>query len=282
MSASTPPSGPRPRERVTYTYGYSTVVVEVHGRRTAAREAAFFLPHLRPGMSLLDAGCGPGSITVGLAAAVAPGTVVGLDIERGVLDQARTLAAGQGARAMRCVVGSVGALPFPDGSFDAVFAHTLLEHVRDPVAALRELRRVLRPGGLLGVRDCDWASGIYAPADVDVARAVALYDQIWRENGGHPNGGRHLRRWLRDAGFARVQTSASFRWDGSAADSRAFGELLGHRFTLPNLVEPALANGWADRRDLTRISAACLAWSQHPDAFAAMVMCEALGWKDEG
>jgi SAM-dependent methyltransferase len=282
MSASTPPSGPRPRERATYTYGYSTVVVEVHGRRTAAREAAFFLPHLRPGMSLLDAGCGPGSITVGLAAAVAPGMVVGLDIEPSVLDQARALAAGQGAITMRFVVGSAGTLPFPDGSFDAVFAHTLLEHVRDPVAALRDLRRVLRPGGVLGVRDCDWDSGVYAPVNPDVARAVALYDQVWRGNGGHPAAGRHLRGWLRAAGFTRVHTSASFRWDGSAADARAFGELLGHRFTLPNLVEPALANGWADHEELSRISAACLAWSRHPDAFAAMMMCEAVGWKDEG
>lgn len=282
MSDSTPPSGPRPGERATYTYGYSTVVVEVHGRRTAAREAAFFLPRLRPGMTLLDAGCGPGSITVGLAAAVAPSATVGLDIEASVLEQARALAMAQGAVTVRFLVGNAGALPFPDGSFDAVFAHTLLEHVRDPVAALRELRRVLRPGGVLGVRDCDWASGIVAPADPALTRAAALYEQIWRHNGGHPDCGRHLRGWLRDAGFARVQTSASFRWDGSAAESRAFGELLGHRFTLPNFVEPALTNGWADRAELSRISAGCLAWSRRPDAFAAMVMCEAVGWKHEG
>jgi ubiquinone/menaquinone biosynthesis C-methylase UbiE len=278
---STPPSGPRPRERATYTYGYSTVVLEVHGRRTAAREAAFFLPSLRPGMRLLDAGCGPGSITAGLAAAVAPGAVVGLDIEPSVLDQARAPATEQGAVNLSFVVGTAGALPFPDGSFDAVFAHTLLEHVRDPAAALRELRRVLRPGGVLGVRDCDWASGVYAPAHADVARAVALYEQIWRYNGGHPDCGRHLRAWLQEAGFAHVRTSASFRWDGSAAESRAFGELLGHRLTLPNFVAPALTNGWAGRPELARISAGCLAWSRRPDAFAAMVMCEAVGRKAE-
>ncbi len=213
---------------------------------------------------------------------MAPGTVVGVDIEASVLDRARALAAEQGAGNARFEVGSVDALPFPDASFDAVFAHTLLEHVRDPLVTLPELWRVIRPGGVLGVRDCDWASGIYAPADVDMARAASLYDRIWRYNGGHPHCGRHLHTWLQEAGFTRVATSASFRWDGSVDESRAFGELLGHRFALPNFVEPALAMGWANRPELEQISAGCLAWSRRADAFAAMVMCEAVGWKTEG
>src|SRR5437016_1460749 len=140
----------------TYTYGHSAVVVGVHARRTAASEAAFFLPCLRPGMRLLDVGCGPGSITVGLARAVAPGEVVGVDLAPDVLDAARTLAAEQDLSALRFEAGRAEALPFPDASFDAVFAHTLLEHVPDATPVLREMRRVLRPGGLLGGRDADW------------------------------------------------------------------------------------------------------------------------------
>src|SRR5688572_8059537 len=64
--------------------------------RTVTRDAAFLLPYLHPGMELLDAGCGPGSITVGLAEVVAPGGVVGVDLQAAQVEQARTLAAERG------------------------------------------------------------------------------------------------------------------------------------------------------------------------------------------
>jgi SAM-dependent methyltransferase len=265
-----------------YTYGHSTLVTGIHARRTAAKEAAFFLPHLRPGMRLLDLGCGPGTITAGLAAAAAPGVVVGLDLEPSVLDQARTPAAGQESAGARYVAGTAHTLPFPDASFDAVFAHTLLEHVADPVAVPYEARRVLRPAGVIGVRDCDWGSGVFSPPDPRVEFAASLYARVWRLNGGHPDCGRHLRALLREAGLRRVATSASFRWDGSqdgsTADSRSFGHLLAQRLLLPNFAQPICAHGWADAPTLQVTAAACAAWGRHPDAFAAMIMAEAVGW----
>lgn len=260
----------------TYTYGHHQVVVDVHLRRTAALEAAFFLPHLRPGMRLLDAGCGPGSITIGLARAVAPGEATGIDREAGVLERGRSLAAEQDVSNLRFEAAGVYDLPYADASFDAVFAHTLLEHVRDPARALTELRRVLRPGGVIGVRDCDWSSGIFAPADDAMEQAVDLYARVWEHNGGHPTCGRQLRSWLMQAGFGAVESSASFRWDGTPASSRSFGELLAERFRLPNFIEPVLAMGWSGRETLTRISDGCEAWSRLPDAFAAMIMCESV------
>jgi SAM-dependent methyltransferase len=254
----------------------------VHARRTAAREAAFFLPYLRPGLRLLDAGCGPGSITIGLAEVVAPGDVIGVDRAAGVLAGARAEAQGRGIRNVCFQQGDVGALPFPDDCFDGAFAHTLLEHVADGVRTLRELRRVLRPGGVIGVRDCDWASGVFAPDDPAMAEAMRLYGRVWRHNGGHPRCGRYLRALLREAGFFDIRTSASFRWDGSAEESRDFGELLAHRLALPNFAGPIVENGWCSPERLAQISAACLAWSRGPDAFAAMVMVEAVGTNEPG
>lgn len=269
--------GPGASAGASYTYGYSEGVVAVHAGRTAAREAAFFLPSMRPGTRLLDVGCGPGSITLGLAAAVAPGEAVGLDVEESVLDAARERAAVDGVTNVRFEAGDVAALPFPDGSFDAVFAHTLLEHVGDGGAALREMRRVLRPGGVIGVRDCDWGSGVIAPDNGSVAMAMTLYARVWRHNGGHPHCGRYLRGMLTEGGFTRIETSTSFRWDGTPAETRDFGELLAHRLALPAFAGPILALGICDHPRLERIAADCRAWSRRPDAFAAMMMVEAIG-----
>src|SRR6266542_393565 len=89
---------------------------------------------------------------------------------------------------------------------------------------------------------------------------------------------------LSAAGFAGVKTSTSFRWDGSQDDgvhgSRAFGQLLAQRLSMPNFAGPIVANGWDDQPTLERVSAACARWSEHPDAYAAMIMVEAVGWKE--
>jgi ubiquinone/menaquinone biosynthesis C-methylase UbiE len=116
--------------------------------RTAAKEGAFFVPFLRPGMRVLDLGCGPGSITLGLAETVAPGEVIGVDLQPSQVAQAQALGAARGMMNARFEVADVYRLPFPDGSFDAAFAHVVLMHLREPVRALAEMRRVLRPGGI--------------------------------------------------------------------------------------------------------------------------------------
>jgi ubiquinone/menaquinone biosynthesis C-methylase UbiE len=268
-------SGDEPR--AVYTYGHHQEVVQVHARRSAEREAAFFLPFLRPGMRLLDAGCGPGSITAGLAARVAPGETVGIDFAPAVVQQAAATLAEAGPEATRMLAADATRLPFADAVFDAVFAHTLLEHVADGFAVLRELRRVLRPGGLIGLRDCDWDSAIWAPADESVARAVDLYARVWRRNGGHPNCGRELRGLLLETGFSDVRSSTSFRWDGSPEETRAFADLLATRLPMPEFADVIAAERWATREEVTSLATACRAWAAQPNAYAAVMMVEAVG-----
>lgn len=123
-------------EQVSYT-----------GTRTATEWVPFFLPHLRPGMSLLDCGCGVGSITLDLAERVAPGQVVGVDLDESQIAMARAEAERRGLSNVRFEVASIYELPFPNGSFDAALAHTLLFHLHDPLRALRVLRQMLKPAG---------------------------------------------------------------------------------------------------------------------------------------
>ena len=128
----------------TYTHGHAEPVLQSHRWRTAENSAAYLLPFLRPGLDLLDVGCGPGTITVDLAALVAPGRAVGLDLASQPLAEARAAAERAGAD-VTFQVGDVYALTAPENCFDVVHAHQVLQHLTDPVAALREMARVCRP-----------------------------------------------------------------------------------------------------------------------------------------
>jgi ubiquinone/menaquinone biosynthesis C-methylase UbiE len=121
--------------------------------RTAAKWVGFFLPHLESGMSLLDCGCGVGSITLDLAEIVAPGQVIGLDTDSEQLEIARSQAQKRGLTNVNFEIANVYELPFADASFDAVLAHTLLIHLNDPLKALKEMRRILKPGGIVAISD---------------------------------------------------------------------------------------------------------------------------------
>ena len=120
----------------TYTHGHADSVLRSHRWRTAANSAPHLIPHLRPGLDLLDVGCGPGTITADLAARVTPGRIVGMDRSPEVI-----AAAAADHPEVRFEVGDVYALDAADASFDVVHAHQVLQHLSDPVAALRDMRR---------------------------------------------------------------------------------------------------------------------------------------------
>lgn len=265
-----------PPAREAYVHAASHAYDIEMAHRTLERAATFILPHLRPGLRLLDIGCGPGSITLGLAAAVAPGTVVGVDLRPEMVEQARALATARGVANVRFEVASAYALPFPDTSFDVAFAHTLLLHLREPVAALCEVRRVLHPGGVVGLRDPDLASMCIFPPPALWDEYVALRERVRRHNGGDPAMGRKHRHLLLAAGFARAEASASAENYGSLAATRHYAAVL--RAMMPGFAETALAEGWADQPMLDAMLAGIDAWAEQPDACYADIWCETIGW----
>src|SRR5215469_7143530 len=123
-----------------YTHGHHESVLRSHRWRTAENSAGYLLPHLRPGLSLLDVGCGPGTITVDLAQRVAPGQVTAVEVTQDALALAQAYAAEQHQEGIDFVVGDVHALDLPDNSFDIVHGHQVLQHVADPGRALTEMR----------------------------------------------------------------------------------------------------------------------------------------------
>jgi SAM-dependent methyltransferase len=225
-----------------YSPGYSDPVVAFMRRRTAASHAAFFTPLLTPGMTLLDCGCGPGSITVDLARTVAPGHVIGIDQEPAQF----TLAVQQASDEQLSVSfrqANVYELPFEPHSFDAAFAHGLFSHLKEPMRGFSEIRRVLKPSALIGLRDADWGGALTYPPDPVIESGVTQLRQMVHTSGGDPEVGRRLGGMLRDAGFHDVRMSASYEVYDPAFLMAYFARIAPeHRFS----EEPFLAQPWCE------------------------------------
>jgi ubiquinone/menaquinone biosynthesis C-methylase UbiE len=221
-------------------------------------------------MRLLDVGCGPGTITADLAALVAPGRVTAVELTAGALHLAREEAAERRQPNIDFVVADVHALGLPSGAFDVVHAHQVLQHVTDPVAALREMRRVCAPGGIVAVRDSDYAAFTWFPAVPELTEWLALYRRLARANGGEPDAGRRLLSWARAAGFARVTATSSTWCFATPADRAWWGGLWADRIVYSEVARQALACGVAEA-DLHRIAAGWRAWAAAGDGWLSLL-----------
>jgi SAM-dependent methyltransferase len=255
---------------MVYTHGHHEAVLRSHRWRTAENSAGYLLGELRPGMSLLDVGCGPGTITLDLAARVAPGRVVGIDAAPDAL------AAAPRTATVDFQTGDVYALEYPDGAFDVVHAHQVLQHLADPVAALREMRRVCRPGGFVAARDADYAAMTWHPEIPALDEWLALYHRVARHNGGEPDAGRKLLSWAREAGFTEVRASASAWCFATPEDRVWWSDTWAHRVTGSAFGAKAIEAGYATEADLARIAEGWREWGAVEDSWFAVLHGEIL------
>lgn len=258
-----------------YTHGHADPVLQSHRWRTAENSAWYLLASLRPGLDVLDVGCGPGTITVDLARRVAPGRVTGLDVSPAPLDEARALADRSGVE-VTFAVGDVYALEAADDSFDVVHAHQVLQHLTDPVAALREMARVCRPGGVLAVRDVDYAATTWFPADEGLDRWLDLYRRVARRNDAEPDAGRRLLAWAHAAGLRNTVATAGAWCYATPAERQWWGTSWAGRATASAFAEQAVAYGLATPAELDDLAAAWLRWAAADDGWLGMLHGELL------
>jgi ubiquinone/menaquinone biosynthesis C-methylase UbiE len=262
--------------REIYSHGHHDSVLRSHRWRTAENSAAYLLPRLNNADRLLDVGIGPGTITLDLAERLSEGWVVGVDSAPAAVAATRALARAQGVNNLRLMVGDAYQLAFADASFDVVHAHQLVQHLAHPVTALREMRRVCVPGGLVAIRDADYSGMTWHPPSAALTRWLELYQHVARSNGGEPDAGRRLLAWAHAAGFSDVDSSASAWCFARPADIAWWSDSWAERLSHSDFAQQAVEQGLSDRMELAQLAEGWRRWGKLADAWFAVLHGEIL------
>ena len=259
------------RLTASYIQGHHESVTRTHAVRTAEDSAAFLLPHLRKEMSILDVGCGPGSISCSLSKYVPEGFVIGVDVAEIVLDQGRSAAKDLGNISFQ-TANVVEGLPFPDQHFDVVYCHQVLLHISKPVIALKEMRRVCKAGGMVACREVDWGTVVFHPPSPGLQLTLQIYKRMQQGDGNEPNAGRQVHVWARQAGFAPqcIQKGASTTCFSSEKDRRWYGESHIERWKKSDLRSKAESSGVTDEQ-LAEMIGGLEKWINDEDGWMAML-----------
>jgi SAM-dependent methyltransferase len=261
-----------------YTYGEDAGMRRVFQLRTLQTCGAFLFQHLKRGTSVLDCGCGPGQLTIELAERVFPGRVVGIDAEPAAVAQAQQLAIDRGVRNVEFHQADVYALPFPDASFDVVYSHALVSHLHDPVAGLKEARRVLRHGAVVGIAENVGDARVFSPPGCAAERWWELFLRVQERNGGSSAHARNLLPLLLAAGFERVEGHGAAEVYGAREQLTLGARAMAGMLKQPAFLATVLQQGWAAESEVAQLAEDLLAWSEHPSAYFAILKCAALGF----
>ncbi len=262
-------------DQVQYTHGYKLPALAGLNRRTAESHASWLLPRLKPGDRVLDAGPGPGTITLGLARAVSPGKVTGVEIGQPYVDLATETARNDNVENVEFLQGDALDLDFDDETFDVVFSFAVLEHIPEPIDALREWYRVLKPGGLIAVGSSavSWHAH---PLDAPLGPPkMNFYYRVWETNGGHPDMAADQPQLVRRAGFQDIEIGGFFQHSDPQQQASTWPE----RFRDPDFIKQAVDAGFASAEEIEEVAQEVEAWGKDPDAWYMLPWFWALGRK---
>ncbi len=247
---------------------------------TTRSHSDFFLPYLQAGTRLIECGCGNGQLATGLAEFVAPGEVVATDEDAANVESAAAAAQRYGIDNMTAIVAANGRLPFPDGHFDAAFAHGVLSSMRNPSEGIRELCRVVRSGGYVGIRDIDLGGTIISPEVGVVSRSFSIIERLMAQSGGNPRMGRHLAECLHNQGLADVKLSASYQCEEPSGERHEAYEVMAKVLSESPNVDLAVDMGWTTRDELEIMAAAWRTMAAGNMGYFATAFCEVVGRVD--
>ena len=259
-----------------YTMGFSNEMLEPLRRYTAETSAAYLLPYLEPGQRVLDFGCGPGTISVGLARQVAPGELCGVDMEASQIELARDVARMSEVDNATFHVADVTNMPFEDDSFDVAHCHRLLMHVPDTAAVLAEVKRVLKPGGIIACREMIIESCFVRPNLGIIGKSWDLFQDVLSADDGHPHMGKDLKTHLDEAGFTNILPSASFDVYSSPEDIAFMARTASAWFQSPEIVEAAISYGASTPGFADALVEAFRQWKERPGAICGIAFGEAI------
>ena len=262
-----------------YTMGFSEEFMESLRRYTAEASAAYLLPYLRPGLRVLDFGCGPGTISVGLAQAIEPGELHGVDMEESQIDLARRVAATGDRPNAFFHVGDVTALDFEDNFFDVAHCHNVLMHVPDTGAVLKEVKRVLKPGGIIACREMISGSSFTHPDYGVIRRSWDMFEDLLAADDAHPQMGKDMKGHILKAGFANLRMTASFDIYSTPQDIDHIYGIATQWFLSPEITEAAIKYGASTQALCDEIAVAYARWREDPGAMVAIAFGEAVANK---
>ena len=263
-----------------YTLGFSEEILASFLRFTAETHSKLLLPHLKPGHRVLDVGCGPGHLSIGLARAVEPdGELHGIDLAESQIRLARLFARRGGYRNATFQVADALELPYEDCYFDAVHCHTILTYIPDTETALAEIMRVLKPGGIVFAREMICESSFTHPEFGVLGKAWEVFSDLIETDDGHPNMGKDIKFQFQNAGFTNLQAGASFDFFSHSEDIEFIYWVTQGWFLSPEITEAGIKYGAATQELYDAIGAAYARWKDHPAPICAICYGELLAWK---
>ena len=265
-----------------YTMGFSEGMLQYLRRHTAENNSAFLLPRLRPGQRVLDFGCGQGTISAGLARIVAPGEMHGVDMEESQIEMARSVARAMGVENAIFHVADATSLPFEDGYFDVAHCYNVLMHIPDTAAVLAEVKRVLKPGGIIGSREMITSACFSRPDFGILRKGWDMFEDLLSADDGHPQMGKDLKNHFVEAGFADTLVGASFNTYFTPEDIEFFDNFANRWFFSAEVTEAAIKYGAATPELCEEIRLAQARWKAHPGAVVGIAYGEAIGNKPGG
>eukprot|EP00924_Labyrinthula_sp_SR-Ha-C_P006255 augustus_masked-scaffold_31-processed-gene-1.13-mRNA-1 protein AED:0.00 eAED:0.00 QI:469/1/1/1/1/1/2/151/274 len=240
-----------------YTHGHAASVLRQHGARTVENYAQQTIPYLVPGATVLDVGCGPGSITKGFSDRVgSSGKVIGFDYSPDVIKVASQNFQNEN---LTFEVQDIYNISFESESFDIVHAHQVLQHLSNPVLGLKEMYRVCKKEGIVTVRDSDYATMQSFPEMEEIETWRKIYMKTCKLNKAEPRAGIFLPSWCREAGIPEEEVEYNLipqlmkeSVNGDVREKYAFD--WSERILKSSFAKQAIEYGLADQAELERLS----------------------------